>query len=446
MNREAAQVWYGPLREGWQVRRFKHVARIVGGQVDPTDERYRELPLYAPNHMQSGTGRLLSIGTAEEQAAESGKYLIAAGDVLFSKIRPALRKVVVAPSDGLCSADVYGIRPANGALESRFLFYVLLSQGFYQYSLLESDRVAMPKINREALGECPLVFPSASRQRRIAAFLEQRTAAIDELIAKKERLVELLAEKRQTLITQVVTRGLDPSVPMKDSGVDSLGSMPWHWSLKRLMHLTPRGRSIMYGIVLPGPHVDGGTPIVKSGDCWPEKLRRERLKCTTAEIEAPYARARLEPGDIVYAIRGSIGASAVVPKELRGANLTQDAARIAPGPAVNGAWLLFAVQSQSTWNQLEAGVLGATVKGINIRDLKRPYLPVPPLDEQRAIAELLDRRLATITETLERTEASASRLREYRQAFITAAVTGQLDIGNADVVTEALEQAEAQTA
>jgi type I restriction enzyme S subunit len=234
VNRDGAQVWYGPIGKDWQVRRFKHVARIVGGQVDPTDERYRDLPLYAPNHMQSGTGRLLSVGTAEEQAAESGKYLIGAGDILYSKIRPALRKVIVAPSDGLCSADVYGIRPANGELESRFLFYVLLSEGFYQYSLLESDRVAMPKINREALGECPLVFASASRQRRIADFLDRKTAAIDELIAKKERLVELLAEKCQALITQAVTKGLDPNVPMQDSGIGWIGAIPRHWTIARV--------------------------------------------------------------------------------------------------------------------------------------------------------------------------------------------------------------------
>ena len=202
----------------------------------------------------------------------------------------------------------------------------------------------------------------------------------------------------------------------------------------------------MYGIVLPGPHVEGGIPIVKSGDCWPDKLRLDRLKCTTPEIEAPYARARLEPGDIVYAIRGSVGASAVVPDQLRGANLTQDAACIAFGPDVEVVWLLFAVQSTSTWSQLEAGILGATVKGINIRDLKRPYLPVPPRAEQRRIANELEQRLRSLTATLDRTEKSVARLREYRQSLITAAVTGQLDLTTADSSTAVVDQSEAQIA
>ena len=112
-------------------------------------------------------------------------------------------------------------------------------------------------------------FPPLPEQRAIAAFLDRETARIDELVARMVRLIELLLEKRTALITRVVTRGLDPDAPMKDSGVEWLGEIPAHWEVKRLWHLTPPDRRIMYGIVLPGPHIEDGVPIVKAVMCPP---------------------------------------------------------------------------------------------------------------------------------------------------------------------------------
>jgi type I restriction enzyme S subunit len=184
----------------------------------------------------------------------------------------------------------------------------------------------------------------------------------------------------------------------------------------------------MYGIVLPGPNVDGGIPIVKGGDVSPGRLRLERLSRTTREIEAGYVRSRLHGGDLVYAIRGSIGEVAMVPDELTGANLTQDAARIAYTSATDGAWLLYALKSGAVFAQLEAGALGATIRGINIRDLKRALIAVPPPDEQRAIASILDRETATSDALISRVRNAIDCLKEFRTALISAAVTGKIDV------------------
>ena len=130
----------------------------------------------------------------------------------------------------------------------------------------------------------------------------------------------------------------------KDSGVEWLGEIPAHWEVVPLMHLTQLNRPIMYGIVLPGPDVEDGIPIVKGGDVAPGRLRLDMLSRTTPEIESRYTRSRLEKGDIVYAIRGSIGMVEIVPEEIAGANLTQDAARVAPNNEVEVRWLLFALK------------------------------------------------------------------------------------------------------
>ena len=250
-------------------------------------------------------------------------------------------------------------------------------------------------------------------------------------MAKKERLIHLLQEKRTALITRVVTRGLDPNFPMKDSGVEWLGKIPAHWELKRLWHLTPADRRIMYGIVLPGPNVDDGVPIVKGGDVAASRLNPDALSRTTFEIESRYVRSRLRGGDLVYAIRGSIGDVEVVPNELEGANLTQDAARIGYTEGTHGRWLLYALRSGGVFGQLEAGALGATIKGINIRDLKRALVPVPAKTEQVEIASFLDTEAGRIEMSSLKIAEAIGHLKEFRTALISAAVTGKIDVREA---------------
>ena len=250
-------------------------------------------------------------------------------------------------------------------------------------------------------------------------------------MARKERLIELLQEKRTALITRAVTRGLDPNVPMKDSGVEWLGEIPAHWDVKRLWHLTPSERKIMYGIVLPGPDVDDGVPIVKGGDVAASRLKFEALSKTTFEIESRYTRSRLAGGDLVYAIRGSIGEVEMVPDELDGANLTQDAARVGYTQTTHGNWLMYSLRSKVVFSQLEAGALGATIKGINIRDLKRAPIPVPPRCEQERIASFLDTQTGQFEVMSAKISQAIDHFKEFRTALISAAVTGKIDVREA---------------
>lgn len=311
----------------------------------------------------------------------------------------------------------------------RYMWYVLNGElGRKQFGYYSDTTTGLANLNGEIIGMVHLVLPSLPEQRAIAAFLDRETTKIDALVAKKERLIELLQEKRTALISHAVTKGLDPGVPLKDSGVEWLGEIPAHWEVLRLFRLTPSDRSIMYGIVLPGPHVPDGVPIVKGGDVRPERLRVDRLNRTDPDIEAGYVRSRLRAGDLVYAIRGSIGDVAIIPDELEGTNLTQDAARVAYTTQTHGQWLLYTLKSSVTFAQLDAGALGATIRGVNIRDLKRVVIPRPPLDEQRAIATFLDRETAQIDALVAKVQEAIDRLKELRTALISAAVTGKIDV------------------
>lgn len=167
---------------------------------------------------------------------------------------------------------------------------------------------------------------------------------------------------------------------------------------------------------------------MKGGDVTPNRLRRELLRCTDPDIEAGYKRSRLRAGDLVYAIRGSIGACELVPPDCAGVNITQDTAKIAPHPTINRRWLLYVMKSSGIFAQLESGALGATIRGINIRDLKRCRIPIPPTIEQEQIATHLDEVTKSLDAFIDEVAGGIDRLQEYRQALIFAAVTGKIDV------------------
>ena len=309
-----------------------------------------------------------------------------------------------------------------------FFLYVMETATQRGVFIAEGNQTTIDHLTAEQLRAHRFSFPPRHEQPAIVAVLDRETAKIDALVEEQQRLIALLKEKRQAVICQAVTKGLDPDAPMKDSGVEWLGEVPAHWDVVPLMHLTQPGRPIMYGIVLPGPDVPDGIPIVKGGDVKSHRLRLELLNRTTPEIEAPYARARLKPGDIVYSIRGTIGDAELVPDELLDANITQDAARIAPLSTVNNRWLLYAVKSKPVFVQLEQRSLGAAVRGINIFELKRARLPVPPPQEQLSIATHLDDEARAIDRLCDEAESAIALLQERRSALISAAVTGKIDV------------------
>ena len=330
--------WAGKIPRHWDVAKVCLVARLQSGHTPsrlhpeywvPSECTIPWFSLGDVWQLRDGVREYL--GETKEKIsprgmANSAARLLPAGTVVLSRT---------------ASVGFSGIMPQPMATTQDFANWICGPRLLPEYLLYafrgmtdEFQRMMMGSTHKTIympdLRRLSIPVPPGEEQSRIVHVLRRRLPRLDLLIAKKERLIELLQEKRQALITQAVTKGLDPNVPMKDSGIPSYGHVPAHWELKRLMLLTAPRRQIMYGIVLPGPNVPDGIPIIKSGDCMPDRLRLERLHRTTPEIEAQFARARLEPGDIVYAIRGSIGMAAIVPPELRGANLTPDAARIAP--------------------------------------------------------------------------------------------------------------------
>jgi type I restriction enzyme S subunit len=205
--KDSGIAWLGEVPAHWNLVPFKWRCRIQSGQVDPTDPKYAEMPLIAPDHIESSTGRITGVTSASEQGAISGKYLCPEGSILYSKIRPALRKVALFDEECLCSADMYAIAP-GAAFDRHFLFYFLLTDAFSSFAELESMRVAMPKINREALGSFLLPMPDMDEQQEIARYCIALDTEIGNAVTEVLKSVERLAEYRAAVITAAVIGGI----------------------------------------------------------------------------------------------------------------------------------------------------------------------------------------------------------------------------------------------
>ena len=199
--KDSGAEWIGEIPDGWKVVRFKHIASIKSNLVQP--DKYMKYPQIAPDNIEKDTGRLLSHQTVEESGVISGNHLFYRGQILYSKIRPNLNKLTVAPFDGLCSADMY---PIESKLPTLFMVYSMLSTYFVsQVSLIIQDRVKMPKINQEELGEIKVAVPSQQEMLTIADYLDSKCSEIDALLQNYEYQIATLEEYKKSLIYEYVT-------------------------------------------------------------------------------------------------------------------------------------------------------------------------------------------------------------------------------------------------
>ncbi len=425
--RDSGVEWLGEVPEGWDVVQLKRIVEIAEGQVDPASEDFLNEILVAPNHIESGTGRLLFTESAQEQGAESGKYCFSDQDVLYSKIRPHLRKACYPRLSGICSADMYPLRP-KGSLIPEFLLYLLICDYFSDYAVLESLRVAMPKINRDALGFCTIVLPSPSEQYAIAAFLERETARIDALIAKKERLIALLQEKRAALISRAVTKGLDPSAPVKDSGIAWLGEVPAHREALKLTRVASLHSGHTPSRFHPEYWENCTIPWISLGDVWQLRSGRleyiEETKEKISELGLRNSAAELLPaGTVILSRTASVGFSGIMATSM---TTTQDYANWVCGPRLLPEYLLQVLRCMKS--EFERLTMGSTHQTIYMPDIEAFRIPLPPIEEQQEIVQHV-RSIQQRSERLEDSIAESIRLaQEYRTALISAAVTGKIDV------------------
>ena len=218
--RESGVEWIEEIPAHWEIGKIKHIATFVSQKSTPETDAIK----ISPENVESETGRVLDFYSSYDSTGVKFQ----AGDVLFNKLRVYLSKVVFAEYSGYSLGEMIVIRPSLQDI-GKYIFYLMLSSHFIKYCESISYGAKMPRTDVDDILNAQIPLASYEEQTQIVDFLDNKTGQIDELIRIKERRIELLQEQRTVLINQAVTKGLDPNVEMKPSGVEWIGEIPKHW-------------------------------------------------------------------------------------------------------------------------------------------------------------------------------------------------------------------------
>lgn len=407
----------------WPAKRLKYAVQLRRSRVDGIGD---ERPYIGLENIESATGRLVASPSATDRleytAGPSGESLsntFEPNDVLFGKLRPYLAKAWVAEFAGRCSTELLVLQPTD--VIPHFLRYICLSRGFIDAVDASTFGSKMPRADWDFIGNVPVPLPSLRQQREVACYLDAETARLDQLAASKERLLELIAEKRRALITQAVTQGLNPNAPRRDSGISWLGQIPAHWDTERSKWLfRERDERSLTGEeeMLTVSHLTGVTP-------------RSEKDVNMFEAETNEGYKVCYAGDLVintlWAWMGAMGVSRVHGIVSPAYNVYEPGDRLDPA-YVDALCRIRVFAEEAT--RFSKGVWSSRLR-LYPEGFFEIWMPVPPLREQRAIVAHIADETAKLDALRAAAEHTIGLLKERRSAIIAAAVTGQLKIPEA---------------
>lgn len=431
--------WLGPVPEHWEVSSLKYLVSAIdsGTSVNATDTPAREgeFGVLKTSCVYSGT-----FDPAENKAIVLEEYgrvscPLVVGSLIVSRMNTpdlvgAAGLVRHAP-DGIFLPDRLWQVSFSGMMPT-FSYYWSQSDSYRTQvkKVCTGTSSSMQNLSQDQFKDFVLGVPAEGEQQLITAHLDRETARIDALIEKKTRFIQLLREKRQALITHAVTKGLNPNVKVKDSGVEWLGEMPEHWELKQLKHLvrfksggTPSKDNIAFW--------DGDTPWASAKDLKQEMLADTINHLTQLAVESGAA-SLVPSGSILVVVRGMILARLfpVVETQVPMA-INQDLKALIPSEDLNSRYLAHLLRGSSAESLSRLEEAGHGTKALRMENWVSMEMPVPPLHEQLAIVAMLDTQAARIDSLATKSEHSIALLKERRSALITAAVTGQIDLREA---------------
>lgn len=424
--------WVRDFPAHWELKRLKYVANRAEVKVEADEDN--PLPYIGLEQVEPWTGRLIDLDDDLVPTGASNRF--AAGDTLFGKLRPYLAKACNVDFDGLCSSELLVLR--GKTYDCGFLLYQLLSHGFI--NLVDSSTYGskMPRASWDFIGICELPLPPLDEQQTIARFLDAKTAQIDALVAKKHQLIARLKEKRQALIARTVTRGLppeaakaaglEPNPEMKDSGVDWLGEIPSHWECKPIKHLGRIGNGSTPARDNSDYWEDGSFPWLNSSMVNEDSVSNAEEFVTASALRECHLPI-IKPPAILIGITGQGRTRGMAATLLIEATINQHVAYVEPMPhLVNVHFLRRVFDNAYLYLRSESDGGGSTKGAITCDQIANLNVPLPPQVEQQAIAAYLDREITQLEALATKVESAITRLTEYRQALITSAVTGKIDV------------------
>ena len=434
--------WFGSIPEHWSSFLFKRVVANIKDGTHGTHARVEngELLLSAKNVFNNG----IEIGENEsyipfkdyEEITSNG--FPKKGDILVTCVGTIGRSFVYPFDKSLAFQRSVSFMRLNKKGNPQFYKYFIESKAYQSQleSLIKSSAqggIYMGDLINTVVIKCPL-----DEQIQISNFLDHETAKIDSLIAKQEKLIELLKEKRQAVISHAVTKGLNPDVTMKDSGVEWLGQVPEHWIIKANKFLLDfitsgsRGWAQYYA--------DSGALFFRIANLTRDTIepKLESLQYVEPPKGSEGERSKIKLDDLLISITADLGSICVADSTIENGYVSQHVSLCRPKNMYKSRWLAYSILSNSSKEQLLGFGYGGTKIQLSLEDIKEVVIAVPPQQEQVEIVKYIDGKLSQLECLIKNANRLVSTLSERRIALISAAVTGKIDVRNWQAPDEAV--------
>lgn len=404
--RESGIEWLGKIPDHWEVRRLKFVAEIQNGRDYKEVESSEGYPVF-------GSGGVFRFAT---------EYLYDGESVLFGRKGTIDKPLYV--NEKFWTVDTMFYSVILEQTHGRFLYFFATT---LQFNLL-ATQTALPSITQTDLGNYLISYPTYQEQQTIAQFLDHKTQQIDQLIAKKQTLIDKLNEQRIALITHAVTKGLNPAATLKESGVEWLGEVPEHWEVVKLSYRY----EVLLGKMLDDKRITGDFlgEYLRNTDVQWGRINDESLPQMDFRPDE-YERYSVKKGDLVVCEGGEIGRCAIWERETP-CFYQKALHRLRPvDPKNDNARFMFYVLFDAVHQErFINGASKATIAHLPAETFRQYRFAYPPMIEQQEIVDHLDKETARIDQMVGINQQTIDKLKEYRTALITAAVTGKIDLRN----------------
>ncbi|MDH1917178.1 restriction endonuclease subunit S [Acinetobacter junii] len=409
--------WLGEIPSHWKLTRLKFLAKIRNGQD------YK--------HVETETG--FPVMGSGGQFTFSSTYMFDRPSVLLGRKGTIDKPLYI--DEPFWTVDTMYYTEVNKDIDVKYFYYLSKTILFNRYS----TNTALPSMTQENLNNFEFsVPPSVFERNQIRNFLDHETTKIDHLIEKQQQLIELLKEKRQAVISHAVTKGLDPNVPMKDSGVEWLGAVPEHWTVSKLKYIKSHEQNAFvdgpFGSNLKSEHFveDGDVYVIESNFATTGNLETSNLKRITTKHFETICRSEAKGGDIIIAKIGArFGSSSILPILDKKAVVSGNSLKLTVNCKicdVNYANKL--LQHLKNEGAIDDGVNGSAQPALSLGGLNTLPFLLPPLDEQIKIIQSLDLKVSKIDQVISQVKKQILLMQERRTALISAAVTGKIDVRN----------------
>ena len=422
--------WIGEIPSHWRKSRLKHesLAPVQYGLNINSDHYVEQGIRFIRTTDITEDGELIDKGVYLETEFVEKIYLTQPNDFLISR-SGTLGRAYLHQSDEKHTYGGYLVRFNFGcSIKSRFIFYFTKSRCFEHWITLNTIQSTIGNVNGQKYANLEIFLPSLTEQLQIANFLDRKTEQIDALIRIKVRRIELLQEQRTALINQAVTKGFDPNVEMKPSGVEWIGEIPKHWDT---VPLTKYLESIIDYRGRTPEKTEDGRFLVTAKNIRNGQIDYEISQEFTPEDEYQRLMTRGIPkiGDVLFTTEAPLGEVANVDDV--SIALAQRIIKFRPKTDfLNPYFLKYWILSYSFQSDLQRYATGSTAQGIKASKLCLLKLNLPPIKEQTQIANFLDHKTEQIDELISTEQRKIELLKEYRQSLISEAVTGKIDVRN----------------